>query len=172
MSSQSLEPDPEKVASIRNWPTPTTSEQALSFIGLCNYYRRLVAGFLKLAAPLLNFAHKREKWSTTQDDSFRIIKEKLISYPTIVIPNPNADQKFRLTTDAYECAIGAVLKLLDETDNLLNKWYMLLQASRCATELIGTRERVLCHKVGAEAVETAPSSLSFRRRGDHFSLQY
>ena len=43
-----------KTEAIDSWPTPTaTSETELrSFLGLAGYYRRMVPGFSKIAAPL------------------------------------------------------------------------------------------------------------------------
>jgi len=44
--------DPSKIEAIRDWPTPSNLRQSRAFVGLCQYYRRLVPGFPEIAAPL------------------------------------------------------------------------------------------------------------------------
>ena len=51
VSSAGVAVDPDKVARIRNWPTPANVSELRSFLGLASYYRRYVAGFAKLANP-------------------------------------------------------------------------------------------------------------------------
>ena len=44
--------DPQKVAAVRDWPTPTTNVDLRRFVGLSNYYRRFIDGYANIAAPL------------------------------------------------------------------------------------------------------------------------
>ena len=49
-----LSMDPKKIAAVAAVDPTTicTLERVRSFLGLCSYYRRFVAGFSKIAAPL------------------------------------------------------------------------------------------------------------------------
>jgi hypothetical protein len=44
--------DPEKIKSIKVWPTPKNSTEMRSFMGLAGYYRRLIEGFSKISYPI------------------------------------------------------------------------------------------------------------------------
>lgn len=81
--------DPDKVAAVRDWRTPSNLVELQSFLGFASYYRRFVAGFAKMAAPLhrvvaqLSVAGKRGKtprkplglyWNIECDDSFHQLK--------------------------------------------------------------------------------------------------
>src|SRR6266852_4719196 len=44
--------DPKKVAVIMDWPIPKKKEDVQAFLGFCNFYRRFIKDFGKIAKPL------------------------------------------------------------------------------------------------------------------------
>ena len=52
LSANGISPNPEKVAKIKDWPTPKTPKEVHSFVGLASYYRRFIPNFAKWAGPL------------------------------------------------------------------------------------------------------------------------
>ena len=52
LSADGVSPNPEKVAKIKDWPTPKTPKEVHSFVGLASYYHRFIPNFAKWAGPL------------------------------------------------------------------------------------------------------------------------
>ena len=52
LSADGVSPNPEKVAKIKDWPTPKTPKEVHSFVGLASYYCRFIPNFAKWAGPL------------------------------------------------------------------------------------------------------------------------
>ena len=52
LSADGVSPNPEKVAKIKDWPTPKTPKEVHLFVGLTSYYRRFIPNFAKWAGPL------------------------------------------------------------------------------------------------------------------------
>ena len=50
--------DPEKIAAIINWNVPTNVKQVLLFLGFCNFYRRFIRDFIKIANPITALTKK------------------------------------------------------------------------------------------------------------------
>jgi len=47
-----IQPLPDKLVSIRDWPVPRCLRDVRAFYGLVGYYRKFVAGFATIAEPL------------------------------------------------------------------------------------------------------------------------
>lgn len=103
--------DPAKIESIKTWNNPKTVKQLQQFLGLCNYYKRFVENFSKIAAPLFNLLKKDSKfdWDDSCQTAFDELKRKLVSYP--ILRQPNWSKPFLLYTDASGYAIGAILDI-------------------------------------------------------------
>jgi transposase InsO family protein len=109
ISSKGIATDPKKVETVQAWPQPTNIKELQSFLGLCNYYRRFIADYSKVAAPLTDLTHKDTpyEWSPKAKEAFEELKERMTQTPILVIPDP--ELPFTVTTDASDFAVGAVL---------------------------------------------------------------
>ena len=114
VSGTSLRPDDEKVAAIRDWPNLTSNQEVQQFIGLINYYHKMIKDYAEKAAPLTDIMAKPwgpnerdEFWGEAQDKSFATLKIALTTDPVLALPD--MDQPFIVQTDASLRAIGAVL---------------------------------------------------------------
>ena len=52
VSAQGVAMDPSKVDAVESWPIPRTIRALRSFLGLTGYYRKFIAGYGSVAAPL------------------------------------------------------------------------------------------------------------------------
>ncbi|KAM4026865.1 uncharacterized protein ACNLHF_022735 [Anomaloglossus baeobatrachus] len=87
VSAEVVAPDPEKITAIRNWPIPTNIKEVRQFLGLMGYYRCLIKGYTKMAAPMQNLLVRQTKhvktsgtpftWGEEQESSFQQIKSAL-----------------------------------------------------------------------------------------------
>ncbi|GJS12766.1 putative reverse transcriptase domain-containing protein [Tanacetum coccineum] len=80
---------PSKVESVKNWKIPESSTKVRSFLGLASYYWRFIENFSKIAKPLtlLTQNNKTYVWGNEQDETFRILKEKLCNAPVLALPD-------------------------------------------------------------------------------------
>ena len=97
--------DPAKADAVRDWETPTTVTEIRSFLGLASYYRRFVPKFSTMASPLTEL---------TNDEAFRILKQKLIESPVLSYPSRSDGDMFVLDTDGSDTGIGAVLSQIQD----------------------------------------------------------
>jgi len=106
---EGIRTDPEKVSAVADWPEPRTIKQIRQFIGMASWYRRFIAGFSKIAAPLTQLTKKNARWTwgKEQKEAFRTLKAKLVSAP--VLACPDFSKRFVLQTDASTSGLGAVL---------------------------------------------------------------
>jgi hypothetical protein len=54
--------DPEKIEAIREWSVPKNMTEVRSFMGLAGYYRRFIAGLLRIAHPITSLQRKENKF--------------------------------------------------------------------------------------------------------------
>ena len=114
VSKKSVAMDPAKIEAVKNRAVPINLKQVQSYLGLCNYYRRFIENFSKMAAPLFRLLQKDKKfdWDKDCQQSFDLLKEKLTSYP--ILRHPDMKRPFMLHTDSSGYALGVILAQQDD----------------------------------------------------------
>ena len=123
VSESGVEPDPDKISKVVNWPRPSTPEEVRQFLGFVGYYRKFIKDFSKVARPLTDLmpttlrktkGKKTKKdqqrpweWKDEQESAFQQLKNHLSTPP--ILSFPDLDQPFELHTDASLKGLGAVL---------------------------------------------------------------
>ncbi|CAL1678277.1 unnamed protein product [Lasius platythorax] len=111
IGDKGVKPDPNKIKSIMEFPTPRTPKNIKQFLGLADYYRRFIPNFSKIAKPLTDLLKKNStfNWQLKQIEAFNILKRSLCSSP--ILQYPDFTKPFVLTTDASGYAVGGVLTI-------------------------------------------------------------
>ncbi|GKD70880.1 putative reverse transcriptase domain-containing protein, partial [Tanacetum coccineum] len=109
IDSQGIHVDPAKIESIKDWASPKTPTEIRQFLGLDDYYRRFIEGFLKIAKPMTKLTQKKVafEWGDKQEAAFQTLKKKLCSAPILALPQGAED--FIVYCDASHKGLGAVL---------------------------------------------------------------
>ncbi|CAM8878468.1 unnamed protein product [Rhodiola kirilowii] len=108
VSYAGVEVDPSKIEAIKSWPIPTSLKQLRSFLGLAGYYRRFVAKYAQLSAPLTDMLRKDAFiWSTEAASAFDSLKLALSTTPVLSLPD--FSRPFVVQSDASGVGMGAVL---------------------------------------------------------------
>lgn len=89
--------DPAKIQAIKEWATPQNVRQVQSFLGFCNFYRRFIKGFAKIAEPLTKLTKKDEpfQWTPACDQAFRKFKKRVTTAPVLRHFDPKENLSWR-----------------------------------------------------------------------------
>ena len=110
VSSQGIQPSPEKVRTIVEWPRLQSVKDVRSFLGLASFYRKFIKQFSLKARPLTDLTRDNVAWQWTEKEekAFNDLKTSLVVAPVLRIPN--FDLQFVVTTDASLVSVGAILE--------------------------------------------------------------
>jgi hypothetical protein len=95
--------DPNKIAEITQWKTPTTIKKLRGFLGLTGYYRRFIKGYASICQPLYAIL-KKDKFQWDKEQQIAFEKLKLVMSTPPLLSLPDFSKAFTLETDA--CATG------------------------------------------------------------------
>lgn len=81
MSGEGVKTNPALVDDVQHWKPPTNIQELTTFLGLCNYYKRFVAKFAEIAAPLTMLLKKGTPftWKEEQKKAFEHLKVSSMS---------------------------------------------------------------------------------------------
>jgi len=71
VSVDGIQPQPDKLKAIRDWPTPHCLRDVRAFYGLASYYRKFVKDFAKIAEPLSRMTKKNTAFMWTMRHNSR-----------------------------------------------------------------------------------------------------
>lgn len=114
VSKEGIQPDPDKITAVLNFPRPLQQKALRSFLGLASYFRRFIPGFATLASPLNRLLQSDVPftWSDDCEKAFHALKGALTCRP--VLCHFDETRPALLHTDASGTGIGAVLLQRDD----------------------------------------------------------
>lgn len=120
--------DPKKTQAIADWPTLKSKKEVQQFLGFCNFYRRFIKDFSKIARPLTQLMGNVDfNWGDKEQKVFDLLKNTLCSSPVLSVYQN--DLPLCVECDASNFALGAVLSQLQE-----EKWHPLAYYSKSLNE--------------------------------------
>lgn len=120
LSKTGLEPLPDKVSAIKEFPLPKTFKDLRRFVGMVNFYHRFIKDAAKILAPLNgmlsgynnNSRNKTISWDNNKNArlAFDSAKDALAS--ATLLQYPSLEGELSICTDASDVAVGGVLQQL------------------------------------------------------------
>ena len=106
--------DPVKTKAIRTWARPTRKKEIQSFLGFCNFYRRFIEGFSKIAKPLYQLTEKDKKWEfgEKQQKVFENLIHKLTHAPILAHYDPK--KAVIIETDASKYITAGIISQIED----------------------------------------------------------
>ncbi|EGT47349.1 hypothetical protein CAEBREN_15307 [Caenorhabditis brenneri] len=116
ISKSGIHPNPEKTRAIDEYPTPRTVKEVRAFIGMASFYRRFIANFSKIAAPIMELTKKDKpfEWTTECQDAMTELKKALTTNPILMAPK--LGKPFQIEVDSSGKGVGAVLMQAQDTE--------------------------------------------------------
>ena len=110
VSAEGVQPSPDKVKAVVEWPIPQSVRDVRGFLGLASFYRRFIKQFSLKARPLTDLTCEKHvwQWTTKEEKAFNELKRSLVVAPVLHIPD--FDREFVVTTDASLVSVGAILE--------------------------------------------------------------
>ena len=85
VSTEGISMDPDRVATIAEWPVPQSVHDIRVFLGFANFYRRFIEGYSKITLPITLLLRKARsfKWNPAAQDAFEQLKKAFTSGPIL-----------------------------------------------------------------------------------------
>ena len=126
ISETGISPANDKVIAVRNFNAPRTMKEVRAFVGFCNYFRRMVPNFSRLAGPLIAMTKLSSGWKSGDlppdaMQSFINMKQALSSGPVVGYSRPGG--QYILTVDAATTGLGAILTQATATEEVVISYW-------------------------------------------------
>jgi len=120
VGQEGVKMDPSKVEAILEWSVPQSVHDIRVFLGLANFYRRFIAKFSKVVAPITALLKKGKKfrWDPAAQQAFECLKQSFTSAPILCHFDPALPVV--LEADASDHALGSVISQRGLDDGLLH----------------------------------------------------
>ncbi len=106
LSAEGVEPLPENMSAVTEFPRPSTAKELQMFLGMVNFYRSFLPGAARALKPLTDCL--RVEWNSEREAAFTEVKQMLASATRLAHPAQAA--KLSLAVDASASHIGACLQ--------------------------------------------------------------
>src|SRR5215218_1951565 len=101
--------DSDKISAIQDWPISKNVKNVQSFTEFCNYYRRFIKNYSKIAMSLYRFTKKEQSftWNTSAEKVFQKLKDLILQDSILKTFDP--EKEAIVETDVSDFAIDVRL---------------------------------------------------------------
>ena len=123
MSEKGVSTAPEKLAAVKEWPTPRNIHEVGAFLGTTSYYRKFCKSFCDILRPLHKLTEKQNafKWTEECENAFKKLKHVLTT--ASVLGYPRSDAEFIIDCDCSSYGMGAILSLKQDRVERVISYY-------------------------------------------------
>ena len=141
VKDQQLLPDEHNVEAVLKFPIPKDLTGIRGFLGLVGHYRRFIPKFADKSMALRKLLKKDENfhWGLEQQQAFDELRQVITAKPVLGLPD--FAKPFKLSTDASNIGISAILSQIDEDGKELYVIGYRSRALRGAEENYSTIEK-------------------------------
>jgi hypothetical protein len=171
ITRKGIKADPDKIEAVKTFPSPNSTKELQSFLGLSNYYRRFIYQYADIARPLTKLLRKGVAFTWTPDcqEAMQKLKEALMSSP--VLTYPDFRRPFVLSTDASNFAVGADLsQVINGEEHPIA--YASRQLNTAETNYSTTEKELLAIVFGVTHFKCYLIGAKFQIVTDHAALKW
>lgn len=171
VSADGVATDPDKIDSVKSWPSPKSLKDVRSFLGTCSYYRKFIRNFAVIAKPMHKLTEKNcpFKWTDECETAFQQLKNSLLTAP--ILGFPDMAKPFILDTDASGYGIGAVLSQISDGKEIVIA-YFSKALSKAQRQYCVTRRELLAIVLSLKHFHHYLYGTQFLVRTDHGALTW
>lgn len=118
VSAVGVSPDPEKVDAFVKMPSPSSKTEVRQWVGCAGWYRRFVADFASIVAPLTHLLKETTVFEWTAECEKAVVSLRRAMVESVPLMHPEFDQPFILRCDASGVGLGGVLCQRTQDDAL------------------------------------------------------
>jgi len=157
---------------IKEYPRPKNAREVKKFLGISNYFRRLIHNYSKRSAPLRALMAKDVPfvWSESQEQSFCDIRDSLCSAP--VLGYPDRDKPMRIILDACQTGLGYILVNVLEDGTEVPLFYGGRSTTRAERNYSATELELTALLSAVKTYRSYLANTEFEIVTDHISLTY
>jgi hypothetical protein len=115
ISPDGIEMEADRIATIKDWPTPKSVKDVQVLMGFTNFYRRFITKYAMVTDPitdlLKNETSNQWEWTREADAELQKLKRAFTEAP--ILQHFDAEKPITLQTDASGFAIAGILKQFD-----------------------------------------------------------
>ena len=174
VSTKGIKMDPRKVQAVLDWPQPTNLKQVQSFIGFCNFYRRFIKDFSRIAKPLYRLAQKDVlfEWTEACQAASDAMKRAIISAP--VLRHFDRNREAILETDSSDFVNAGILSQHDD-EGILHPvafYSKNLLPAECNYEIYDKELLAIINGLETWKADLESTDIPIKIFTDHKSLEY